>query len=111
MRRNTVLLGLRDRLPQLNAPDSDPFRALPAGTKFKPSIALFGREGLGNYCRQTQSGWLELGCVSTINSNGQTIFVVDAHRDDGRRFIMHFDEKLTAFPKLEGAVCIHLLSE
>jgi hypothetical protein len=44
MRRNTVLLGLRDRLPQLDAPDSDPFRALPAGAKFKPSIALFGRE-------------------------------------------------------------------
>jgi hypothetical protein len=38
------LLGLRDRLPQLDAPDSDPFRALPTGAKFKPSIALFGRE-------------------------------------------------------------------
>ncbi len=24
------------------------------------------------------------GCVSTINASGQTIFVADAHRDDGK---------------------------
>jgi len=35
------------------------------------------------------------GCVSTINSNGKTIFVADAHRDDGRRFIVQADEKLS----------------
>jgi hypothetical protein len=40
------------------------------------------------------------GCVSTINSNGQTIFVADAHRDDGKRFIVHADEKLSAFVEL-----------
>jgi hypothetical protein len=45
------------------------------------------------------------GCVATINSNLQTIFVTDAHRDDGRRFIVHADEKLTAFLELESAVC------
>src|SRR5262245_11376192 len=47
MKRNTVLLGLRDRLPKLHTPDSDPFRALPAWAKFKPSIALSGREVIG----------------------------------------------------------------
>ena len=26
------------------------------------------------------------GCVATLNSNGQTIFVADAHRDDGKAF-------------------------
>jgi hypothetical protein len=26
---------------------------------------------------------------------------VDAHRDDGRRFIVHADDKLTAFAELE----------
>jgi hypothetical protein len=41
--------------------------------------------------------------ASTINSNGQTIFVADAHRDDGKRFIVHADEKLTAFVELEAA--------
>jgi hypothetical protein len=44
------------------------------------------------------------GCVATVYRNGQTIFVADAHRDDGRRFIVHADEKLTAFLKLESAI-------
>jgi hypothetical protein len=51
----------------------------------------------------SKAGW-SWGCVSTINSNGQTIFVADAHRDDGRRFIVSADEKLTAFVELESAI-------
>ena len=47
-----------------------------------------------------KAGW-SCGCVSAINSNGQTIFVADAHRDDGRRFIVHADKKLSAFVELE----------
>jgi hypothetical protein len=31
-------------------------------------------------------------------------FVADAHRDDGRRFIVQADEKLTAFLELESAI-------
>jgi hypothetical protein len=27
---------------------------------------------------------------------------VDAHRDDGKRFVVHADEKLTAFTELEA---------
>jgi hypothetical protein len=42
--------------------------------------------------------------VSAINSKGQTIFVVDAHRDDGKRFIVHADDKLSAFIELERQV-------
>jgi hypothetical protein len=42
-----------------------------------------------------------LGYVSTINSNWQTIWIVDAHRDNGKRFVVHADEKLTAFLELE----------
>jgi len=38
---------------------------------------------------------------STLNSNGQTIFVADAHRDDEKRFVAGADEKLTAFLQLE----------
>jgi hypothetical protein len=32
----------------------------------------------------------------TIHSSGRTIFVADAHRDDGKRFVVHAEEKLTA---------------
>jgi hypothetical protein len=39
-----------------------------------------------------------------VDSNGQTIFVADAHRDDGKRFVVHADEKLTAFLELESAI-------
>jgi len=34
--------------------------------------------------------------VSTINSSRETIFVADAHRDDGKRLVVHTDERLTA---------------
>jgi hypothetical protein len=47
---------------------------------------------------------LELGSVSAIDSNGRTICIADAHRDDGKRFIVRADEKLTAFVELEAAV-------
>ena len=55
--------------------------------------------------RLSKAGW-SWGCVSTINSNGQTIFVADAHRDDGRRFVVHADEKLTAFVPSENVVTV-----
>jgi hypothetical protein len=32
------------------------------------------------------------GCVSTVDSNGRTIFVADAHRGDGKRFVVRADE-------------------
>lgn len=38
-----------------------------------------------------------MGCVATIDFNGRTIFVADPHRDDGKRYVVHADEKLTAF--------------
>ena len=43
--------------------------------------------------------------------NGRTIWITDAHRDDGKRFVVRADEKLTAFLELERAVCIQLLTE
>jgi hypothetical protein len=55
-------------------------------------------------------GW-SLGWVSAVDSNGRTIWIAHAHRDNGRRFVVHADEKLTAFLELERAICIHLLSE
>jgi hypothetical protein len=44
------------------------------------------------------------GCVSAIDSNGRTIWIADTHRDDGKRFVVHGEEKLTAFAELESAI-------
>ena len=52
----------------------------------------------------SKAGW-SWGCVSAIDSNGQTIWIVDAHRDDGKRFVVRSEEKLTAFMELESAIC------
>jgi hypothetical protein len=41
--------------------------------------------------------------MSAIDSNWQTIWIVDAHHDDGTRFVVRADEKLTAFVELESA--------
>jgi hypothetical protein len=43
-----------------------------------------------------KAGW-SLGWVSALDSRGRTIWIVDAHRDDGKRFVVRTDEKLTAF--------------
>ena len=50
-----------------------------------------------------KAGW-SWGCVSAIDSNGRTIWISDAHRDDGKRFVVRADEKVTAFLELEAAV-------
>jgi hypothetical protein len=39
----------------------------------------------------SKSGW-SWGYVATVDSNGRTIFVADAHRDDGKRFSVRADE-------------------
>jgi hypothetical protein len=51
----------------------------------------------------SKAGW-SWGCVSTVDLDGRTLFVADAHRDDGKRFVVHADEKLTAFLELESAI-------
>ena len=51
----------------------------------------------------SKAGW-SWGCVAAIDSNGRTIFVADAHRDDGKRFVVHADEKLAGFVEPESAI-------
>jgi hypothetical protein len=51
----------------------------------------------------SKAGW-SLGYVSAIDSYGRTIWIADAHRGDGKRFVVHADEKLTAFNELELAI-------
>jgi hypothetical protein len=51
----------------------------------------------------SKAGW-SWGWVSAIDSEGQTIWIADAHRDDGQGFVARSDEKLTAFFELEAAI-------
>jgi hypothetical protein len=52
----------------------------------------------------SKAGW-SCDCVSAIDSHGRTIWIADAHRDDGKRFVVRADDKLTAFIELESAIC------
>jgi hypothetical protein len=47
-----------------------------------------------------KAGW-SLGWVSTLDLEGRTIWIVDAH-DYGKRFIVRADEMLTTFVELEA---------
>ena len=51
----------------------------------------------------SKAGW-SWGCVSAIDFSGRTLWIVDAHRDDGKRFVVRADEMLTAFVELEAAI-------
>jgi len=51
----------------------------------------------------TKAGW-SWGCVSGVDCRGRTIFIADAHRGDGKRFVVRADEKLTTFLELEAAI-------
>jgi hypothetical protein len=42
-----------------------------------------------------------LGWVSAVDSKGRTIWIVDAHLDDGKRFVVRSDEMLSALLELE----------
>jgi predicted ArsR family transcriptional regulator len=49
------------------------------------------------------AGW-SWGCVAAIDSKGQTIWIVDAHRDNGKRLVEQI------FPKAYGLLLNHLMS-
>ena len=68
-------------------------------------MLAFGTE-LGDRAGSGGEGKLvwSLGYVSAIDSTGRTIWIADAHRGDGRRYVVHADEKLTAFVELESAI-------
>jgi len=42
--------------------------------------------------------------MSGVDSNGRTIWIAGAHRDEGKRFVVRADEKLSAFVELESAI-------
>jgi hypothetical protein len=45
-----------------------------------------------------------LGWVAAVDCKGRTIWIADAHRDDGKRFVVRANEKLSAFLELESPV-------
>ena len=51
----------------------------------------------------SKAGW-SWGCVLAVDRRGRTIFAVDAHRNDGKRFVVRAAEKLTAFLELQSAI-------
>jgi hypothetical protein len=48
----------------------------------------------------SKADW-SLGFISAVDFCGRTIRIADAHRDDGKRFVVCSEEKLTAFLELE----------
>ena len=55
----------------------------------------------------SKAGW-NWGCVSALDSAGRTIWIADAHRDNGKRFIVRTDEILKDFSNLKRAPRIAL---
>jgi len=49
-----------------------------------------------------KAGW-SLGWVSALDTEGRTMWIVDAH-GYGKRFIVRTDEMLTAFMELQRAI-------
>jgi hypothetical protein len=47
-----------------------------------------------------------LGWVSFLDREGRTIWITDAHRGDGNRFVAGADKKLAAFMELEAAIWV-----
>jgi len=64
---------------------------------------LASRHILGNNRRNLKKAGWSLGWVSAIDVKGRTSWIADAHRDDGKRYVVQADEKLTAFLELDSA--------
>ena len=56
---------------------------------------------LGNHSRQAEQSRVELGLCLGSDQRGANNMVADAHRDDGKRFVVQAEEKGTAFLELE----------
>jgi hypothetical protein len=70
--------------------------ALPCGEQRRQNAAQVKRYREIIADNLSKAGW-SWSCVSAIDSRRQTIFIADAHRGDGERFVVRAEEKLTAF--------------
>ena len=48
----------------------------------------------------SKAGW-SWGYFSAVDSEGRTLWIVDAYRDNGKRYVVQSDEMLSAFLELE----------
>jgi hypothetical protein len=62
------------------------------------------REVLGIIADNLSKAGISWGCSSQVDSTGRVLFTADAYSNDGRRFIILSDEKLSAFLELESAI-------
>ena len=51
----------------------------------------------------SKAGW-SWGYVSALDSQGRTIWIADAHRGDGKRYVVRADDRLTEFLELESTI-------
>jgi len=58
----------------------------------------------GNHRRQSQQSQMELGLRVSLGLRRAGVWIADAHREDGKRYVERADEKLTAFLELESAI-------
>jgi hypothetical protein len=103
MRRITVLLGLRDRLPNTRASFTSVFVATSLGkiqTEHRSFQPVKNWEVIAD--NLSNAGW-SWGCISPMDSYGRTIWIVDAD-GYGKRFVVRADEILTAFLEAERAI-------
>ena len=56
-------------------------------------------------CNLSKAGW-GWGYVSALDCEGRTIWIVDAHRDDGKRFVVRADKILSAFVEVKAAIAL-----
>jgi hypothetical protein len=94
------------KLAAILRPEFEAAAGLKVAMQFYVEAVLFCRESASMSFEDliARFGSDSLGCVSAIDSDGRTIWIADAHRDDGKRFIVRADEKLTAFLELESAI-------
>lgn len=59
--------------------------------------------------RLSKAGW-SCGLV-VVSKEGRDIFVVGAHRNDGRRYLVRADDKLTAFVEIERICAVRMFLE
>jgi hypothetical protein len=47
----------------------------------------------------SKAGW-SWGCLTAVDRDGRTMWIADAHRGDGKRFVVRADEKLACSSSL-----------
>ena len=70
-------------------------------TRIRLQLAIYFCLHRGNVSpKRRQAGKL------TFDHERRTIWIADAHRSDGKRFIVRADEKFTALLELERVICV-----